>query len=150
MITALLSAFSQSVLQPFPKYWNFKISLISWSSFLIVINSSKNFFNIFSPFSCSAHFPTFFRNSYIYLNFLSQLVKKVGGQMGFEPANPHKYWVFSDQIGVLKVGRKWANGQKIDHFYPNSTNFHPYTPPISLKLLQKVGSQKQKWARNFQ
>lgn len=30
--------------------------------------------------------------------------------MGFEPANPHKYWVFSDQIGFSKVGRKWANG----------------------------------------
>ena len=33
--------------------------------------------------------------------------------MGFEPANPHKYWVFADQIGVLKVGRKWANGHKM-------------------------------------
>ena len=62
--------------------------------------------------------------------------------MGFEPANPHKYWVFSDQIGVLKVGRKWANGLKIDHFYPNSTNFRPYTLPTSLKLLSKVGNPK--------
>ena len=66
--------------------------------------------------------------------------------MGFEPANPHKYWVFSDQIGVLKVGRKWANGQKIDHFYPNSAKFRPYHSPNPPKLPQKVGSQKQKWA----
>lgn len=66
--------------------------------------------------------------------------------MGFEPANPHKYWVFSDQIGFSKVGRKWANGQKIDHFYPNSTKFRPYHSPNPPKLPQKVGSQKQKWA----
>jgi hypothetical protein len=39
--------------------------------------------------------------------------------MGFEPANPHKYWVFADQIGVLKVGRKWANGHKFDQNRPN-------------------------------
>lgn len=69
--------------------------------------------------------------------------------MGFEPANPHKYWVFGDQIGFSKVGRKWANGQKIDHFYPNSTNFRPYPLSTSPKLLPKVGSQKQKRARNY-
>ena len=45
--------------------------------------------------------------------------------MGFEPANPHKYWVFSDQIGFSKVGRKWANGHK------NGQKQQPYTTKAS-------------------
>lgn len=102
---------------------------------------------IFSPFLCSAHFPTFFRILYIYLNFLSQLNRKISGQVGFTPEKARKFNVFTAQTGILKVGRKWANGQKIGHFYPNSTNFTSYNRSISSKLLPKVGSQKQKWAR---
>lgn len=67
--------------------------------------------------------------------------------MGFESANPHKYWVFIDQIGFSKVGRKWANGQKIDHFYPNSTNFRPYHSPQLSKTAPKSGQPKTKVGR---
>ena len=38
---------------------------------------------------------------------------------------PHKYWVFTDQIGVLKVGRKWANGHKFDQNRPNPSPKFP-------------------------
>ena len=47
------------------------------------------------------------------------------GKVGFEPANPHKYWVFTDQIGVLNVGRKWANGHKFDQNRPNPSPKFP-------------------------
>jgi len=50
--------------------------------------------------------------------------------VGFEPANPHKYWVFTDQIGVLKVGTKWANDHKFDQ---NRLNPFPQFPSFLKK-----------------
>jgi hypothetical protein len=66
--------------------------------------------------------------------------------VGKKPANPHKYWVFRGQSGVLKVGRNRANGQKFDqnsdfllHF---SSNFSLWSKISGLWSNPKT----QKWA----
>ena len=69
--------------------------------------------------------------------------------MGFEPANPHKYGVFTDQIGVLKVGRKWANGHKFDQNRPNpSPKFPAFLKKAHIKVV-KAHFSKPKSGRDF-
>lgn len=56
--------------------------------------------------------------------------------MATKPANAHGSRVCGWPLLILKVGRKWANGQKMTQNHVNFRN----------KSGQKVGTGQKKWA----
>ena len=72
---------------------------------------------VFYGFWSKTHF---FSHIYIYLLiFSSQLNGNKSGFLTRNPANPHKYVVFPWPLLFLKVGRKWANDQKLTKILQN-------------------------------
>ena len=73
-----------------------------------------------------AHF--FFSILYNFYIFLSQLNRNKSGKVGRKPANPVKSRLCGCPLLKIKVGTKWASGQKIS-----------YSLPFSLKISWKFG-----------
>ena len=78
------------------------------------------FSEIFPKILLVAKWPNFFEVLYIFKNFLiySKYYKK-SGKVATNPQKPRQINVFAWPNPVLKVGRKWPNGQ----IWPNNCEF---------------------------